>query len=148
MKEKKWTRLIEARKVNHFTQLELAEKMGIGAQTYMRWENLSFEPSIRQLKSLSLILNVPIDYLLYNDVFDVGDLDYWMQLAEVRKAYARLLAEHPGGLGKYQTKEEMIEFIANKYAPGPYSINPESLDAKVVVDEDTPFTPSIFETKK
>ena len=148
MKEKKWTRLIEARKANHLTQLELAEKMGIGAQTYMRWENLSFEPSIRQLKSLSLILNVPIDYLLYNDVFDVGDLDYWMQLAEVRNAYARLLAEHPGGLGKYQTKEEMIEFIASKYAPGPYSINPESLDAKMVVDEDTPFTPSIFETKK
>ena len=81
-------------------------------------------------------------------MFDVGDLDYWMRLAEVRNAYVRLLAEHPGGLGKYQTKEEMIEFIASKYAPGPYFINSESLEARMAVDEDTPFTPSIFETKK
>lgn len=148
MKEKKWTRLIEARKANHMTQQELAEKMGLGAQTYMRWENLSFEPNVRQLKSLSLILNVPIDYLVYNDAFDVGDLDYWMQLAEVRNAYARLLAEHPTGLGMYKTKEEMVQFIASKYAPGPYSINPDSLTAGTVEDDDNPFRASIFETKK
>jgi len=64
-------------------------------------------------------------------VFDVGDLNYWMRLAEVRNAYVRLLEEHPGELGKYQTKEEMIEFIASKYAPGPYSINSESLEASL-----------------
>ena len=148
MKEKKWTRLIEARKANHMTQQELAEKMGLGAQTYMRWENLSFEPNVRQLKSLSLILNVPIDYLVYNDAFDVGDLDYWMQLAEVRNAYARLLDEHPTGLGMYKTKEEMVQFIASKYAPGPYSINPESLEAGPIVDDDSPFRASIFDAKK
>ena len=80
-------------------------------------------------------------------MFDVGDLDYRMQLAEVRNAYARLLAEHPGGLGKYQTKEEVIEFIASKYAPGPYSFNPESVESKPI-DEEEPFRPSVLDTKK
>ena len=71
-----------------------------------------------------------------------------MQLAEVRNAYARLLAEHPAGLGMYKTKEEMVQFIASKYAPGPYSINPDSLTAGTAEDEDNPFRASIFETKK
>ena len=147
MKEQKWTRLIEARKANHLTQSELAEKCGVSSITYLRWENLSFEPSIKQLKSLSLILNVPIDYLLYNDSFDVGDLDYWMQLAEVKNAYARLIAEHPGGLGKYQTKEELMDFIVSKYAPGPYSINPETVEQGTKPTDEDPFKPSVLDNK-
>ena len=71
-----------------------------------------------------------------------------MQLAEARNAYARLLAEHPTGLGMYKTKEEMVEFIASKYAPGPYSINPDAIAAGMVEDEDSPFRASIFDAKK
>ena len=80
-------------------------------------------------------------------MFDVGDLDYWMQLAEVRNACARLLAEHPEGLGKYQTKEEIIEFIASKYAPGPYSINPETLEQGTKPLDEDPFKPSVLNGK-
>ena len=145
--EKKWTRLIEARKANHLTQADLAVKCGINQSTYVRWENFTFQPNINQLKTLSLLLNVPIDYLVYNDRFDVGDLDYWMQVAEVRSAYHRLIAEHPHGLGKYQTKEELLEFIATKYAPGPYSINPEDLEGKESEEED-PFKPVFMSDKK
>ena len=113
----------------------------------MRWENLTFQPNINQLKTLSMILNVPIDYLVYNDLFDVGDLDYWMQLAEVRGTYRRFMAEHPEGLGKYKTKEEMLEFIATKYAPGPYSINPDDVEGDDTNGED-PFKASILGVKR
>ena len=134
--EKKWTRLIAARKANKFTQTEVAEKCGVALSTYSRWETLVFQPNINQLKTLSIVLNVPIDYLVYNDLYDVGDLDYWIQLAEVRNAYRRLITEHPQGVGKYKTKEEMLEFIATHYAPGPYSINPEDLETEPSDNQD------------
>ena len=143
---KKWTRLIEARKANHLTQIEMAAKCGVSQGTYTRWELLQFEPSIKQLKTISLVLSVPVDYLIYNDQFDVGDLDYWMQLKDVKNAYNRLLAEHPGGLGMYQTKEELLDFIG-KYAPGPYSINPDELEGEGDEIGDNPWPASIFENK-
>ncbi|MBP5092348.1 MAG: hypothetical protein J6328_07370, partial [Bacilli bacterium] len=72
---------------------------------------------------------------------------YWMQLAEVKNAYSRLIAEHPGGLGKYQTKEELMDFIVSKYAPGPYSINPETVEQGTKPTDEDPFKPSVLDSK-
>ncbi|MBO5528310.1 MAG: hypothetical protein J6A47_03190 [Bacilli bacterium] len=93
-------------------------------------------------------MSVPVDYLICNDQFDVGDLDYWMQLKDVKNAYNRLLAEHPGGLGMYQTKEELLDFIGKKYAPGPYSISPDALEDEGDEAGDNPWPASIFENKQ
>ena len=146
--EKKWTRLIQARKANHFTQVEIAERCGVNQSTYVRWECMKFQPSIQQLKTLSMVLNVPIDYLIHNDMFNVGDLDYWMQLAEVRNTYRRFIAEHPKGIGQYRTREDFLEFVASKYAPGPYSFSPDDLDTGDGPNPEDPFPPSIYDIKK
>ena len=147
--EKRWARLIEARKANHMTQQEVADKVGINQSTLVRWENCSFQPNINQLKTLSLVLRVPIDYLVYNDEFDVGDLDYWMQLAKTKDALRQFLTDNPGSLGQFQTKEGMLDYLTSRYAPGPYSLNPDIIAAKVAADQDDdPFKASIFDVKK
>ncbi len=58
-----------------------------------------------------------------------------------------LRAEHPGGLGKYQTKEELMDFIVSKQAPGPYSINPERVEQGTKPLDEDPFKPSVLDNK-
>ena len=145
---KKWGRLEEARKANHLTQQELAAKCGVNQSTYVRWEKLLFQPSIQQLKTLSMVLRVPVDYLIYNDEFDVGDIDYWIQLAQTKDALRRFLADNPTSIGQFQTKEGMLDYLTSKFAPGPYSLNPDVVQAKVAAEQDEdPFKPSIFDLK-
>lgn len=147
--EKKWTRLIEARKANRMTQQELADKCGVNQSTYVRWENLTFRPNINQLKTLSMVLRVPIDFLVYNDEFDVGDLEYWIQLANAKDTLRQFLANNPAILGQFQTKEGLLDYLTSSYAPGPYSLNPDAIQSHATTDpDDDPFKASIFDVKK
>ena len=70
--EKKWVRLIEARKKMGFTQKELADACGTSQTSYMRWENMQFQPNLNQLKTLAHLLQVTTDYLLSYDEFSLG----------------------------------------------------------------------------
>ena len=47
-----------------WTQVQLAQKLGITKQTISNWENDNIQPSIDMLIKLSKIFNVSTDYLL------------------------------------------------------------------------------------
>lgn len=61
------TKLVSLRKQNGLTQLDLAEKLNVSRQAISRWEVGSAVPSTDNLKVLSELYNVSLDYLLNDD---------------------------------------------------------------------------------
>lgn len=57
-------KLVTLRKEKGLTQLKVAEELNISRQAISRWEVGAAVPSIENLKSLSELYEVPIDYLL------------------------------------------------------------------------------------
>lgn len=47
-----------------WTQVQLAQKLGVTKQTVSNWENDNIQPSIDMLVKLAKIFNVSTDYLL------------------------------------------------------------------------------------
>lgn len=66
-------KLIAQRKKMHLTQEQLAEKMHISRQAISRWENENLIPDGENLKKLSEILEISIDFLLSEDCLDECD---------------------------------------------------------------------------
>ena len=64
-------KLKEARKNAELTQTELAEKLCVSRQAVTKWETGAGIPDVENLKMLSKVLNVSIDFLLDDeDVLD------------------------------------------------------------------------------
>ena len=61
-------KLVTLRKEKGLTQLAVAEKQFVSRQAISRWESGVALPSTDNLKSLSTLYGVPVDYLLNNDV--------------------------------------------------------------------------------
>ena len=57
-------RLVSLRRQNGLTQLQLAEKMDVSRQAVSRWEKGEAVPSTENLKYLSELYHVTLDYLL------------------------------------------------------------------------------------
>ena len=57
-------KICELRSSFGWTQVQLAQKLGITKQTVSNWENDNIQPSIDMLVRLSKIFNVSTDYLL------------------------------------------------------------------------------------
>lgn len=55
--------LVQLRKLNHFTQEELAEKVGVTRQAVAKWEAGKSEPTLEKSKLLSETLGVLLDDL-------------------------------------------------------------------------------------
>ena len=60
-------KLKEARKNAGLTQNELAEKLSVSRQAVTKWELGKGIPDIDNLRTISKVLNVSIDFLLDND---------------------------------------------------------------------------------
>lgn len=90
------TKIKELRIKNNLTQRYLAKKLNVTPQTILNWENDCFEPNIEQLKKLSTLFNVSIDYIVNNKIDN-------KQIAN------QICIE----IGKIQYKD-FIEFIRNK----------------------------------
>ena len=56
--------IYELRLSFNWTQVQLAQKLGVTKQTVSNWENDNIQPSIEMLIKLSKIFNVSTDYLL------------------------------------------------------------------------------------
>ena len=56
--------LIELRKINHLTQRQMAERLGIAQPSYIRYENGKAEPTLENLVKIADIFDVSIDSLL------------------------------------------------------------------------------------
>ena len=57
-------RLIEQRKLNNYTQRQLAEYLQIAQPSYIRYEKGTSEPSLENLVKLADLFDVSVDYLL------------------------------------------------------------------------------------
>lgn len=65
-------KLLFLRKQNGLTQLELAEKLNVSRQAISRWEVGTAAPSTDNLKELSNLYDVSVDYLLGDNSEDIG----------------------------------------------------------------------------
>lgn len=68
-------KLIYLRKKQGLTQLELAEKLDVSRQAVSRWEGGYAVPGTDNLKTLSELFEIPVDYLL-NDKTDIDETEY------------------------------------------------------------------------
>ena len=57
-------KIYELRMSFGWTQVQLAQKLGVTKQTVSNWENDNIQPSIDMLIKISKIFNVSTDYLL------------------------------------------------------------------------------------
>lgn len=67
-------KLKEARKNSGLSQEQLAEKLCVSRQAVTKWETGRGMPDIENMKAISSLLNVSIDYLLSDDECDVQEL--------------------------------------------------------------------------
>ena len=67
-------KLKEARKNAGLTQEQLAEKLCVSRQAVTKWETGKGLPDIENMKAISGLLNVSIDYLLSDEECDVKEL--------------------------------------------------------------------------
>lgn len=75
-------KLVRLRKEKGLTQLELAEAMKVSRQAVSRWELGTVMPSTENLRGLSELYGVPIDYLLNDDDEEMKEADSPPQKAE------------------------------------------------------------------
>lgn len=65
--------LIMLRKINGYSQEEIAEKIGISRQAYAKWESGTTTPNIDKALSLAELYGVTIDGLIKTEeVSDIG----------------------------------------------------------------------------
>ena len=60
-------KLVSLRKENGLTQLKVAEELDISRQAISRWESGVAMPSTENLRRLSKLYSVPLDYLINED---------------------------------------------------------------------------------
>lgn len=63
------------REHQEYTQVDVAQKLGIGQTTYNRYERGLYEPNYETLKKIANFFQVSIDYLLDNDEALLSDAD-------------------------------------------------------------------------
>ena len=87
-------KIIQLRKVNSWSQEELAEKMEVSRQAISRWENATALPDSNNLLQLSKLFNVTADYLLNEDYTSDNDIPCLKEASEAldekKKDYGKL----------------------------------------------------------
>ena len=69
------TKLVSLRKQKGLTQMELAEKLNVSRQAISRWEVGAAVPSTDNLKVLGELYEVPVDYLLNEELENIAKRD-------------------------------------------------------------------------
>ena len=98
-----------ARKEAGFSQEELAEKMSVSRSAIAKWETDKGMPDVNNLKVMSQLLNVSVDYLLndeekisFNEIQEPINLDDYEKSGKCRdKRDAVCLAKHPDASSIY-----------------------------------------------
>ena len=68
-------RLKELRRKSNFTQVEVAEKLGISQPAYASWERGVKKPTQENLVKIAQVLDVTVDYLVGNSDSTEDELD-------------------------------------------------------------------------
>ena len=96
-------RLKELRKKANFTQVEVAEKLGISQPAYASWERGVKKPTQENLIKIAQVLNVSVDYLIGNSEEKSDELD---NIELLYRMNSKGLTEEE----KEVFKKELIEF--------------------------------------
>lgn len=100
-------RLKELRKKANFTQVEVAEKLGISQPAFASWERGAKKPTQENLVKIAQVLNVSVDYLVGNTENKSDELDNIELLFRMNSK----------GLTKKEKeifKKELIEFMEER----------------------------------
>lgn len=84
-------KLVALRKEKGLTQLVVAEKLDVSRQAISRWELGTALPSTDNLKSLSELYGVPVDYLINEETERVNSESDSKKENEDRRDHKRLL---------------------------------------------------------
>ncbi len=117
-KPKKWTRLMEARKMRGYTQTQIAEAVGVSLMTYQRWEALKFEPSVSQIRSIAFILEVPVGWLVGDTTFEpYASAEYFYNVTRAKQMIYEQ-RDNPSGFlfgeNKPVDKNTIIAWVTDK----------------------------------
>ena len=99
-------RLKELRKKANFTQVEVAEKLGISQPAYASWERGVKKPTQENLVKIAQVLNVSVDYL-------VGNLEESDELDNIELLF-RMNSKGLTEEEKEVFKKELIEFMEER----------------------------------
>ena len=100
-------RLKDLRKQANFTQVEVAEKLGISQPAYASWERGIKKPTQENLVKIAQILNVSVDYL-------VGNADYTVDKLDNIELLFRMNSKGLSDEEKEIFKKELIEFMEKR----------------------------------
>ncbi|MFS9077125.1 helix-turn-helix domain-containing protein [Streptococcus mitis] len=100
-------RLKELRKKANFTQVEVAEKLGISQPAYASWERGVKKPTQENLVKIAQILSVSVDYLVGNSDNKKETLD---NIEFLFRMSSKGLTEEEREI----LKKELIEFIEKR----------------------------------
>ena len=142
-------KLARARKENGLSQEGLAEKLCVSRSAVAKWETDKGIPDVANLKAISKLLNVSVDYLLDDEeVLDVQviresyDLSKYGKGIRKRKKDRVILEKFPDAtihtlLGKQVlTKgEKTVDFMVGFFTSAPFGI-PELLNSLKHVDKE------------
>ena len=67
--------LTSLRKKNGYTQNELAQMLNYSDNTVSRWEHAEITPSIETLEQIAKIYNVPLEFLIKENIIKSVDTD-------------------------------------------------------------------------
>lgn len=100
-------RLKTLRKEAGFTQVDVAEKLGISQPAYASWERGAKKPTQDNLVKIAQILNVSVDYLVGNSQETSDELD---NIELLFRMNSKGLTEEE----KRIFKKELIEFMEER----------------------------------
>lgn len=100
-------RLKKLRKDSGFTQVDVAEKLGISQPAYASWERGIKKPTQENLVKIAQVLNVSVDYLVGNSQETSDELD---NIELLFRMNSKGLTEEE----KRIFKKELIEFMEER----------------------------------
>ncbi len=118
-------KLKEARKEAGLTQDELAEKLSVSRSAVAKWESDKGLPDVNNLKAMSQLLSVSLDYLLddeeklsFNETKEAIDLDFFEKTGNCRdKKDAAVYAKYSNADAIYplirHKKKNKTEFLVD-----------------------------------
>ena len=110
------TNLIELRKLNHLTQRQMAERLGIAQPSYIRYENGKAEPTLENLVKIADIFDVSLDYIFCRtDAPEGRTYNYQPQVSvsPEKEAIYKFLETcfQPGSPNNLKLKESMFRLM-------------------------------------
>lgn len=106
-------KIMELRKQNGWSQEELAVKLNISRQSVSKWESGTSIPDLDKILKLSQIFGVSTDYLLKDEIEEIGNVEVVDVIDEDRDTQIRKVS-----LDEANQYMELVEHVSKRIAAG------------------------------